>query len=426
MCRRTEMSVYHCPLCPLIFQYRTEVEWHMREEHRSRAEEEANLRAELASAGKLSWARLDSLRSSISGPAVSLLLATTPATSMTVLDIARLRQLADRSRRRLRAEPQGGTSVSVVERRLSRAVAAAEASPTDRGLAVLVNCDQMAVVNLPHEPRDRAAVDRAFSTRDLEYALRRFPAYRTVLLGHHPRIFEGRGRNLSEIETSYPEARGLSLDFLRRDASTDAVDRLLDQCVRDRGVMPLMVVGDRPGRAAFREHSRHAESIAAEAYRSRTRSTRLTDLAEEALALWQHEEQEHVVGQLDQAAALGQIAWGITSTWSAVANRQAEHLWVEHDFARPGRIVAGIDGVEVTSDPAEPGVIDDLMDALITRAHGLGVPVDVLDPGTLHRDEPIAARVTATGPARSDSNPGSHATDELIADRAASSLLATG
>src|SRR5213076_2501989 len=44
--RRAEVSVYHCPLCPLIFQYRTEVEWHLREEHRSGSDEEADLRAE--------------------------------------------------------------------------------------------------------------------------------------------------------------------------------------------------------------------------------------------------------------------------------------------------------------------------------------------------------------------------------------------
>ena len=35
------MSVYHCPLCPLIFEYRTEVEWHLGHEHRTRVEEDA-------------------------------------------------------------------------------------------------------------------------------------------------------------------------------------------------------------------------------------------------------------------------------------------------------------------------------------------------------------------------------------------------
>jgi Bacterial archaeo-eukaryotic release factor family 3 len=420
------MSVYHCPLCPLIFQFRSEVEWHMREEHRSRADETADLRTELAKARELSWDRLRALRSSINGPAVSLLLATTPAASMTVLDIARLRQLADRGRRRLRAEPHGGSSVSVVEHRLSRVVAAAEASSTDRGLALLVDSERMALISLPFEPRDRAVVDQALSTRDLEYALRRFPAYRTVLLGHHPRVFEGRGPAMVEVETAHSEARGPSLSFLRRDGRPRDVDEMLDQCVRDRGPLPLIIVGDRQRRATFRQHSRHARSIAAEAHRPRTRATRVTDLAEEALAQWQHDEQDHVVAELHQAGALDQLAWGVTAAWRAVSDRRAEHLWVEHDFACPGRVAAGVEGIEITSDPAEPGAIDDVVDALISRAHDRGIPVDVLDPGTLARDEPIAARVTAIGPARPESNPHGEAADETTGDRPASSLLCAG
>src|SRR6516165_2329429 len=149
------MPVYHCPLCPLIFQYRTEVEWHLREEHRSGSDEEADLRAELrAAANPLGWERLQELRSAVDHPSVSLLVATTPASSMSVLDVARLRQLADRARRRLPAEPGQGTAVPVIEHRLSRAVASAEGSPTDRGLVLLVNQRHIAIVPLPFEPRD--------------------------------------------------------------------------------------------------------------------------------------------------------------------------------------------------------------------------------------------------------------------------------
>ena len=204
------------------------------------------------------------------------------------------------------------------------------------------------------------------------------------------------------------------------------VDQFLDQCVGNRGQLPLIVVGDRQRRAAFRERSRHAQSIAAEAHRPRTRTTRLTDLVEEARAQWQHDEQDHVVAELHQAGERDQLAWGITATWRAVADRSAEHLWVEHDFARPGRIAAGVEGVEITSDPAEPGVIDDLVDTLISRAHDQGVLVDVLDPGTLNRDEPIAAKITARGPARSDSNPSSEVADGATPGRAGTSLLRAG
>jgi hypothetical protein len=61
-------------------------------------------------------------------------------------------------------------------------------------------------------------------------------------------------------------------------------------------------------------------------------------------------------------------------------------------------MVAGVAGVETTTDPAEPGVCDDLVDVLITQAAQLGIPVHLLDKGVLNRPEPVAARVPLTAP----------------------------
>ena len=389
------MSVYHCPLCPLIFQYRTEVEWHLREEHRSGADEEADLRREMATAvRKLDWDLLQSLRSSGGGLSVSLLLGTTPATSMTVLDIARLRQLADQAHRRLLAEPHGDTAVPVVEHRVTKAVAAAEGSTTDRGLAIFVNQHNIAIITLPFEPRHRAVVDRAFATRDLEFALRRFPSFRVLLLGHYPRLLEGRGRNLSPVDSPRPDVRRHRL-LTRADTDPREADRLLDQRLSETGDLPLVLIGDFRRRTAFRQHSRHVESIVAEAHRPRTRITAVHDLAQTALARWQREQQDKTVAVLRLADTHDQVSWGLASTWQAVATKTAERVWVEHDFARPGRVVPGVEGVKVTTDPTEPGAIDDLVDALITRAHQEGIPVDLLDSGTLGTGEPIAAKIGA-------------------------------
>ena len=61
------MSVSHCPICPLIFQFRTEVEYHLRNDHRSRADEELDLRDELQAAqSDLTWLRLRALQSAVS------------------------------------------------------------------------------------------------------------------------------------------------------------------------------------------------------------------------------------------------------------------------------------------------------------------------------------------------------------------------
>jgi hypothetical protein len=310
---------------------------------------------------------------------------------MAVIDVARLRQLADRARRRLPAEPHCETAAPVVEHRLSRAVAAAEGSPTERGLAILVSHDKLALVTLPFEPRDRAVVDREFATRDLEYALRRYPMLRVVLLGRHPRLFEGRGEDLSEVDIAarlVDSPRVLPVGSERQD-----IDLVLDHRVLISGKLPLLVIGDRRRCAAFRRHSRHAREITAEAHRSRTRPTPVRDIALQALTRWHHARHEVTEAELHKADALHQVAWGLAETWHAVATRTAERIWVEHDFAHPGRIVPGVEGVKITSDPAEPGAIDDLVDTLIARANLFGIPVELLDSGALHRSQPIAAKM---------------------------------
>jgi Bacterial archaeo-eukaryotic release factor family 3 len=383
----------------LIFQYRTEVEWHLREEHRSGTDEEADLQAELqAAATPLDWDRLQEIRSSVDHPSVSLLLATTPASSMSVLDVARLRQLADRARRRLPAEPDHGRAVPVVEHRLSRAVATAEGSPTDRGLAVLVNQRYIAIIPLPFEPRDRAVVDQTFATRDLEYTLQRFPLFRVVVLGHSARILEGRGRDLAEVGAPRLDSQAGRGGLARSEPEPRDLDELLDEHIRTSGTRPLVVIGDRRRLNAFRERSRHAGSITTEVHKPRTRIVPFDQLAQQALARWRRDQQDRVVAELQRADALDDVTWGLLAVWRAVAAGTAERIWVEHDFAHPGRIVPGTDGVQLTSDPAEPGTIDDLVDTLISRAHWRDARVDLLDKGALGRDEPIAVKLT--GPDR--------------------------
>jgi hypothetical protein len=390
------MSVYHCPLCPLVFHDRGEVERHVGEEHRSRSHEEGDLRLELAATSDLlDWGRLETLRSQSGGPAVSLLLATTPAPSMSVLDIARLRQLADRARRRLPAEPTHAAVASVLAHRVSAAVAAAEGSVTDHGLAVLVSLHQVAVLTLPIEPRDRAVVDGLFATRDLEYALRRYPPYRVLVLGRPTRILEGRGGQLSEVDTARLQTAGPSVAFGRRDRDARRIDGLLDRQADADGDRPLIVIGNRRRLLEFRRHASHANAVMAEARRPRIRMTAIADIAQQALDAWHRNQQNRAIAELDRAALDDQIKWGLTTAWEAVTSKATDHLWVEQDFACPGRIIPGRHGIQITTDPAEPGVIDDLVDALLTRASHHGIRVDLLEKGTLGRAEPIAARTTA-------------------------------
>jgi Bacterial archaeo-eukaryotic release factor family 3 len=410
------MSIYRCPVCPLIFQGRSEVEAHLQHEHRSRAKEAVDLGLELAAAGvELSRDRLQVLESAHAHPSVTLLMATTPGPTMSSLDVARLRHLAHAARRRLAAEPGAGTNPAV-EHRLTRALAAAESNPTDRGLAILVSAHHLALFPLPFAPRDRAVIDPRFATRDLQFALQDYPRYRVVVLGPSPRVLEGYGRRLADTpcpdvgQTPTPLGRshqGLGRRSTRPErgvarradhqAGCALADGLLDRRVHTAGSMPLIVVGDNRWRSAFRRRSRHAASVAAEIRGSRRRASAaaLAELAQPGLAAWRRAQQTARIARLQQSDADGTVTWGLANVWRAVRDGSADHIWVDHTYAQPGRRIPGVDGIETTSDPGQPGIRDDLVDDLIQLAAARGITVDLLDDGCLDRPEAVAARIPA-------------------------------
>lgn len=405
------MSVFHCPLCPLIFEHRTEVEYHLRNDHRSRADEKAALATELAGASKsLEWGRLRALQSSKAGTAVTVLMATTPAATMTTLDVARLRRLAYQARCRLTAE--GPPVAPGLEERLNLTVVAAESAPTQEGLAILVNMRELAIFHLPFEPSDRVVVDPTFATRDLEAALQCYPRYRVVVLGLRPRLFEGRGLHLEEIEHSihghaamngerYVHPGGKrsarperwALGQARRCAAIASIDDLLAERACDNGDLPLLIAGDGRWRSAFNKHSRHVATVVGEIPGTRHNDTpdRLARLSEPFLAQRLRDEQGAAVAELNRAESHHALAWGVKAAWDAVQEGAADLLWVEHGFSRPARLREA--ALELVDSAHIPGVIDDIVDDLIEAAIATGVAVHLLPNGSTGRDEPVAVRL---------------------------------
>lgn len=411
------MSVFHCPICPLIFEYRTEVEWHLRNEHRSRSDEQAALTKEIEAAmrAELDWSSLRRLQGSRSGTAVTLLMRTTPAPAMTRVDVARLRRLAFEARRRIASEP-GGVPPALDER-FARLVAAAEGAPTHEGLAVMANAEQLAVFHLPLAPADRVVVDPTFATLDLESTLRLFPRYRVVLLGTNPRAFEGRGARLTELEGPTAGAGEPSLMHrdgrravrpelwvrgrVRREAGVRRADELLTDRIRETGDLPLIVAGDGRWRDHFRRQSRHRASVVAEvaAVHGKDAAPRLAALAQPHLDRLQKEEQDAVIGELLRADAAGSVAWGLQPAWTAVHDGTADLVWVDRGYACPGKAVGGGREIELTAAAEEPGAIDDLVDDLVEAATARAIGVHLVAAGSLPGPEPVAARMRADVPA---------------------------
>lgn len=412
------MPVFHCPICPLIFEYRTEVEWHLRNEHRSRSEERAALGKEIDAAlrTELDWPLLRSLQSSRAGTAVTLLMRTTAAPAMTRVDVARLRRLAFQARHRIAGEP-GGVSPALDER-FARLVAAAEGEPTQEGLALLADAERLALFHLPLAPADRVVVDPTFATRDLETALRRFPRYRAILLGTTPRVFEGRGTRLTEFEGSIVPGGGEPARMhrdgkravrperwvqgrARREAGVRRADELLSNRLRETGDLPLIIAGDGRWRDQFRHQSRHRASVVAEvaAVHGRDAGPRLATLAQPHLERLQKDEQDAVIGELLRADAVGSVAWGLQPAWTAVQDGTADLVWIDQGYACPGKAVGDGREVELTTAAEEPGAIDDLVDDLVEAATARAIGVHLVAGGSLPGPAPVAVRMRADVPA---------------------------
>ena len=357
------------------------------------------LPAEIIPSGDLND-RLESLQAARSDPSVSILAGTIPGEGMTKLDAAQLQYLLSRAAQRLRRAGDTQT-VSRVQARLEQAVSLAQAGPTQSGLAIFVSEDQAAIVPLPFAPDDRVVVGPWFSTRDLLYALQRFPAYRLLAIaGPAIRLLEGRGNHLTEISATPPDLEtgsslvdacrggcrsgrlwhGPTTTRGRSRAMVLAAEHLLDQATATRGELPLVVVASPRLLRVFRASSGQARSVIGEVsgWYSQSSGERLAMLAQPALERWYADRRAQALRALTSAEKVHSVAWGVHAAWNAVRRGGLERLWVDHDYLVPARL--NDDGSIVEQVKRESiGVIDDVIDRIIQMSVGLGIRVDILD-----------------------------------------------
>lgn len=406
------MAVFHCPLCPLAFANRTEVEWHLRSEHRSRAEEDWTLDKELASAWRaLEPALMETLWAKSSFPAVTLLLATERAEVMTAADAARMDALAGLARRRLAGELRD-IEVRSLQHRLDHAVDALRRAATAEGLALFVSMEQIVAVRLPFGPAERVVVDPTFATRDLVFALQRFPRHRVLVLAAGGfRLYEGSGAALAEVAGS--AARGVP--HAPRRARLSALGRwlfprpllrsarsALAAAEQARGRLPYLVFGSARFVSAFRSGSGHGGKIGEASGVALSASTEeLARVAASFLEGWLSEAEALALTSLEKASHSGRVIWGLGSCWEAIRSYEVKALWVEESASVAARVDTEGHLYGLGGDPEAAGMIDDVVDDLIEAALRKGADVHIVQ----RLNPPFPAAVGAevyekiTGPA---------------------------
>ncbi|WP_406046960.1 hypothetical protein [Kribbella sp. NBC_00889] len=354
-------------------------------------------------------------------PSISILLSTTPASSMTPRDAARLQQLVRQTaallhdRRVLNAREFLITLNALADSAISQ--------PTSQALALFVNRAVQRTLRLPIPVRSRVVIEDTFATRDLIHALHRTPPHLTLLLQpYSAQLYEGTGDNLTPIHTlatlnvgpsqppdiigatvtdheakdpglaevGFPLQRRLEVPVPARDGDRflQRVDQALGR-YRQRHPAPLIVAGHQRTVERFLVLSRNrnrlagtitgpdSESPATLHHATRTAiQSYLLSRQDEAL---EHLEHTRTTARLVPGPQGPTVVTGAAACWAAAHNASPMMLAVEETYVQPARIT-----------PTQPGlpVAPQRVELLATDPSGATGPAGgrSSDPSTLRSD----------------------------------------
>lgn len=326
---------------------------------------------------------------------LSLLMTTTPAPRMSRRDRAVMQELARDAVRRLSQEPDA-QGAATVRAGLAAAMARAAASPTDRGLALLVSPAGAHLRHLRVAPRDRVVLDPTFATRDLVRSAAEDPPFLLLALdSRSARLFEYDQRYLGPVlahdfpmlrEANAQAARPATDPRARREASRaflrQAALRLRERLLE--GELPVVLVAGERTAAEFLALV-GAPRIAAVVRTTGTRMSlsELEDRGRDALAAHVSDSAAAALDMVHVRLAQRRAVAGLAGAWAAVGQHEPEVLVVERSYAPAVR--AGLDLLVPAADPEEVGVLDDAVDELVERAVARGARVIAVPDGSLAR-----------------------------------------
>ena len=333
-------------------------------------------------------------------PSVSVLLTTTPGTTLASDDVVRLHHLLRLAERRVRAaSPE---QADAVMRHLQQLAVAARRSPAGRAVALFASPAHAEAVQLPVVVEDRVVVDATFASRDLVRALRSVDRFRLLVVDLHGfRILEGHAGRLDEVPVDpFPNARARGREdrsgmFGRdrsdvRDAVLHASIRVADLALATRRVaepLPLVIAGVERHLAMFRARSAEAASVVGDIVGShrRTPASRLARLAGPVIDEFHRRRTAMALLRLDVGIDRGRVVSGIDAVWTAALAGRVQLLCVEEHLTLPAPSPAGL---------AASAPIDDIVDELVELVTLADGDVAFVDDGRLSDHSGVAALVS--------------------------------
>lgn len=287
-------------------------------------------------------------------------------------------------------------------KKLRKLTVGIKAGTRKRSLAIYVSPIFEKVLFMDSPVQERIVIDESFEIRDLIYDKKQDSPYLLLILSAKlGQMYLGNIADFRRIPLPVPESIYAYINEWPESVAnfTDATERkqiVIHKFVQhmDKALgniineypLPIFVLGTEKILGHFRKHTKHTRAIAAYItgdYRV-TNFSRLREIIEPHLALWQHRKLETILDQIESAAGKKKLTSGIKPVWNAVMNNIGHHLVVESNFVCAAHRGAQQDVIEPSNGPFnEISFFRDAVDDIIEKVMTKGGDVDFVEPGAL-------------------------------------------
>lgn len=326
------------------------------------------------------------------GPCVTLLLPTHRTMPDAGQDHLVLRRLAEEAGRRL-LEKGDKRSMAPLLDRLAAVEASVDHKHNTEGMAVFIAADLTEVARLPFPVAERCVVDGTFATREVV-------RWRLGAVDHHVLVLGTQGarlyhaandRLLGEVRGAFPlHNRHYTTDALAVSTARGQLNQLREfHLAVDRAVHEA--VGDHGRVVVACTHEQYPQLVAEAAQKeiyignlpgSHDHASP-ADVVKQAWTIAYEDQKRRHLADIEalKRAPAGRHSTSVKDIWAQVREGRGQTLLVERDLRIPARVLDN--RIELTDDPAAPGIVDDIIDDIIEEQIRKGGDVRIVPNGLL-------------------------------------------
>ncbi|WP_019673591.1 AOC03_06830 family ribosome hibernation factor [Psychrobacter lutiphocae] len=286
-------------------------------------------------------------------------------------------------------------------------------------LAIFASTEDVQVLRLPIDVKQRVIIDERYATRDLVRDMASAVHYYTVVLGRdHARLIEASNdRVVKEFEhddeaqknmenmpfpiennSPYKTGDGSSDRSSNKENSylTEYFNRI-DKSVQElwgEHQMPLVLVGDNRNISYYQEVCDRPENIIASVSNvtdlENGSAQHIVDGVQEAVEAYRTSLHEAALGEIDKARGAQMLRVDLQEVYRAAFQGAGETLYLRKGYMQPAIIDEKAQTLQLADDPAAEGVTDDAVSDIIEHVIHNGGKVVFMPQEIMGEDLPIA------------------------------------